>query len=279
MTGRGRALISPSHGFRFLSYRERRRARRSRSRSSDEGKRKRIRSLSILSLKERDRKRVLAFPPLRTAPAFLEAMPRQGRRGSADHLGGGGGGAMTPTAVSGRDRSKTRAGGGGTADDDDEDAGFTDRATRRAEALAAQYGSPAPRRSQNFMTGESRNSGVWVSRLSPLFAHREGDNENTNGADADLEKKNPNLCFFPFSSSSSPSMNRPLPPPPPRAARLLARCPRKGRAQEGAPRQAAGAARREGLQGARHDAAGPGHRADEQPRRCRRGRCRRGCCG
>ena len=77
------------------------------------------------------------------------AMPRQGRRGSADHAVGG----STPiaaAAASSRDRSKTRAGASSAAlgDDDDDDAGFTDRATRRAEVLAAQYGSPAPRRSQ-----------------------------------------------------------------------------------------------------------------------------------
>ena len=39
-------------------------------------------------------------------------------------------------------------------DDDDE---FTDRETRHAEALAAQYGSPAPRKSQgSYASGKRR---------------------------------------------------------------------------------------------------------------------------
>jgi len=51
------------------------------------------------------------------------------------------------TTAASRDRSRTRGGATTMGDDDDED-NFTDRVTRRAEVLAAQYGSPVPRKSQ-----------------------------------------------------------------------------------------------------------------------------------
>jgi hypothetical protein len=71
-------------------------------------------------------------------------MSQQGLRGSADQAEAG----MPPiTTAASRDRSRTRGGATTMGDDDDED-NFTDRVTRRAEVLAAQYGSPVPRKSQ-----------------------------------------------------------------------------------------------------------------------------------
>lgn len=135
--------------------------------------------------KERHSSPFQAFSPLSLSPSF--AMPRQGRRGSADHAGGG----STPIATAAsRDRSKTRAGAAAAAlgddDDDADDVGFADRATRRAEVLAAQYGSPAPRRSQgSYAAGKRGRTWAVARRNWGPSCKRERKRERGRIADAD----------------------------------------------------------------------------------------------